>query len=171
MIFFSSDIVSPASLNSQSRLKILPRRTTSPRRQQESRDSTPRRNSDRHARQRIPRADTCGIHPAALLAHDLETGPTTCNPCSTYKYVSFPLPLTQVSCINFSIKRQNINFGDLIIGLFRHKNQWGIRKILDKARIAFWAYAHKPRQSPSMSLATISAITGSLRVLIPSEKP
>jgi hypothetical protein len=35
----------------------------------------------------------------------------------------------------------------------------------------FPAYAHKPRQSPSISLATISAITGSLAGLKPFEKP
>jgi hypothetical protein len=47
-----------------------------------------------------------------------------------YKCVSFPLPVTKLSYINFSIRRQKLKLASLIIGPFTQKKQWGTKKIL-----------------------------------------
>ena len=68
----------------------------------------------------------------------------------------------QVSCIHFSIKQQKNKLVGLIIGLLSRKKQVGTKKILYEEKPLFLTYARKPLQSRSISLATISAMMGSL---------
>jgi hypothetical protein len=46
-----------------------------------------------------------------------------------YKCVSFPLPIMQIPCIHFSIKRQKNELAGLIIGLLSRRKQGVMEKI------------------------------------------
>jgi|GEM_PF-3977914 len=76
----------------------------------------------------------------------------------------------QIPYIHFSIKRQKIKLAELIIGLSSRRKQGETEKIFYEVKPLLKIYAQKPLQSRSISLVTISAMTGSLMSLNPSEK-